>query len=166
MVKRKDTLILEPAPNQEFAEHGRTDVIRWDVFSISDGEVLRLRFDSVNSDWRQGVWLRTDRSIIVGSQDYEQVVLWQDTAPPVVELTCSSKDGLLDVYNVWCSGRPHTRMESHSASSGMLIEELPNGRRYQCNDIGFETQFDKLVFRLERTAQQVHPDHSAKKLKI
>jgi hypothetical protein len=32
----------------------------------------------------------------------------------------------------------------------MLVEELPNGRRYCCNDIGFDTDFSKLIFRLEK----------------
>jgi hypothetical protein len=30
--------------------------------------------------------------------------------------------------------------------SGMRIDELPNGRRYYCNEIGFETEFDRLIF--------------------
>jgi hypothetical protein len=32
----------------------------------------------------------------------------------------------------------------------MLVDELPSGRRYRCNDFGFDTAFDKLVFRVER----------------
>jgi hypothetical protein len=37
-----------------------------------------------------------------------------------------------------------------ASSSGMLIEEMPSGRRYRCNGIGFDTHFDKLVFRIEK----------------
>jgi hypothetical protein len=32
----------------------------------------------------------------------------------------------------------------------MRVEELERARRYRCNDIGFDTAFDKLVFRIER----------------
>jgi hypothetical protein len=31
----------------------------------------------------------------------------------------------------------------------MLVEEIPNGKRFRCNDIGFATNFDKIVFRIE-----------------
>jgi hypothetical protein len=32
----------------------------------------------------------------------------------------------------------------------MRVTELPTGWRFGCNDIGFETAFDKLIFRIER----------------
>jgi hypothetical protein len=40
-------------------------------------------------------------------------------------------------------------MESQALSSGMKIENVTGGRRYGCNDLGFDTAFDKLVFRLQ-----------------
>ena len=73
--------------------------------------------------------------------------LWVDTAPPEVVAHCMTADGNLSVYNIWDSGRGRGR-ESQAHSSGMLVEDLPDGRRYRCNDIGFDTNFDKLVFRI------------------
>ena len=78
------------------------------------------------------------------------VTLWIDSAPPEVICQCTTADGLLSIYNIWDSGRGYGT-ESQRSSSGMLVEDLPNGRRYRCNDIGFETNFDKIVFRIETT---------------
>lgn len=45
-------------------------------------------------------------------------------------------------------GRGRER-ESHSASSGMVVEVLDDDwRRYVCNDIGLDPDFSKLVFPL------------------
>jgi hypothetical protein len=77
-----------------------------------------------------------------------QLDLWQDTAPPVVEVRCESTDGLLRLYNIWQSGRG-PGVESRSATSGMLVEVLEDGsRRYRCHDIGFDPDFDKLILRV------------------
>jgi hypothetical protein len=32
----------------------------------------------------------------------------------------------------------------------MLLEDLPNGRRYHCNDGKADEDFDDIVFRIER----------------
>ena len=34
--------------------------------------------------------------------------------------------------------------------SGMLVEEKDGKRTYRCNDYGVETNFDKLVFTIEK----------------
>ena len=94
------------------------------------------------------MWLRTDRGLLVNDQFGPSVELWVDTAPPEVVAHCMTGDGNLSVYNIWDSGRGRGR-ESQGHSSGMLVEDLPDGRRYRCNDIGFDTNFDKLVFRIQ-----------------
>jgi len=139
--------------NTAFAERGRSDVIKWEAIPVGDGEVLTLHFESVASPWRQGVWLRTDRGITINGQTAPSMVLWQDTASAVVLFTCHCTNGFLSFYNVWYSAKTATEMESPSYSSGMLAEELPDGLRYRCNDIGFDTQFQKLVFSIRRTTK-------------
>lgn len=125
----------------------RDDVIRWDVLPIRDGETLRLVFESKNSDWEQGVRLATDSGVEGEDWSGRGVRLWYDHSPREVVFICHTKDGFLSVYNIWDRGKgPQSQMHS----SGMLVEELPTGRRYHCNDIGFDTEFDKLVFRIER----------------
>ena len=137
--------------NNAFKERGRADVVMIDVLSVSDGEVIKLLFESKNSAWRQGVWMKTDECVVVSQQRCSSLQLWQDTAPREVFIECHTKSGLLHLYNIWDKG---SGSSSQSWSSGMLVEELSNGRRYRCNDIGFDTDFAKLVFRIERVPRQ------------
>lgn len=135
--------------NSTWREKGWPDVVMWDIFPVRNEETLRLVFESQNSIWRQGVWLKTDSGVIIGRTHCPSAVLWMDTAPTEVYFTCFTSDGFLSIYNKWDSKRG-LGSESQSISSGMLIEELGKGRRYKCNDIGFNTIFDKIVFRIER----------------
>lgn len=123
-------------------------VVLWDVFPIVDGEKLMVTFESKNSDWSQGIWLMSDRGLEVDGIRNKSLLLWYETAPMIVDVVCYTKNCLLSVYNVWDRG---FGKNSQAQSSGMLVEELVNGRRYKCNDIGFDTKFDKLIFRIERT---------------
>lgn len=146
----KFELPCERAMNVAFKEKGRTDVVMIDVFPINDGDRLTLTFESVNSAWRHGVWLKTDGFLMVDGQKCSSVDIWQDTAPSEVLIECKTHNGSLHLYNIWDEG---SCRESQSWTSGMLIEDLPHGRRYRCNDFGFETDFDKLIFRLERVTR-------------
>jgi hypothetical protein len=139
--------------NTAFSERGRTDVIKWEAMPVTDGEVLTLHFESVDSPWRQGVWLRTDAGITVNGQRAPSMTIWQDIAPSIVPFTCHTSNGFLSFYNIWYSRRLATEVESLSHSSGMLAEEILGGFRYRCNDIGFNTQFQKLVFSIQRTTE-------------
>lgn len=130
-----------------FKEKGREDVVLIDAFPIHDGELLRLVFEHKQSPWRQGVYLKTDRTLTINNLEFPAFQLWSDTSPSEVLIECRTSNGALTVFNVWDR---HGHMESQRWSSGMLVEELDNGRRYRCNDLGFETDFSKLVFRIER----------------
>lgn len=135
--------------NTAFSDEGVDGVVKIDVFPIQDGDVLELVIESVNSTWRQGVWLRSDNGMLINGQQCPSATIWQDTAPDRVRMQCKTKDGCLHIYNVWDRGMGKDAL---AWSSGMLVEELANGRRYRCNDIGFETLFNKLVFRIERVS--------------
>jgi len=134
--------------NPEFAARGMADVVWWDIFPVQDGEIIRVTFESVNSELPQGLWLRTDRGLDINGQHCKSAALWHETAPTDVLCKCHTSDGNLSVYNMFIDATG-VQMDQ-AASSGMLVEELPCGRRYRCNDIGFDTAFDKLVFRVER----------------
>ncbi len=129
-------------------EGGRRDVILWEVIDVQDGEVVTLIFESKKSPYRQGVWLYTDRGIVIEGELCPSLELWSDTAPRRVPLECHTSTGKLSFYNIW---DPGSCPSSQCHSSGMLVTELPNGRRYRCNDIGFDGKFDQLVFRIERS---------------
>lgn len=131
--------------NQAF--EGRTDVIKWDIQKITNGQILKITFVSKNSPKRQGVRIATDKGIEVNGEVFPSIQLWEDTAPKEVVCKCYTEDGFLSIYNMWDKGKGP---ESQSHSSGMLIKEDGNILVYQCNDIGFETNFDKLVFTIEK----------------
>jgi hypothetical protein len=133
--------------NAEFAKRGLESVVKWDILPVLNDEIIRVVFEEINSVWRQGMWLRTDRGLEVNAEVCPSIVLWYDTSPKEVFCRCLTSDGCLSVYNIWDKGDGRN---SQALSSGMLTEELPNGRRYRCNDIGFDTRFDKLVVRIER----------------
>jgi len=139
--------------NSAFRERGRDDVVKWDIFPIVDGELIRVIIEDTNSSWRQGIRLQTDKGIIVNNQMSGVIVLWTDTLPTEVVICCKTENGCLSIYNVWDSHRG-LNIESQKLSSGMLIEQYENGRRYFCNDIGFDTNFDKLIFRIERVGRK------------
>ncbi len=124
-------------------------VVMLDVVEVREGDELTITFEESHSDWRQGVWIATTGALETNAVSAAQFTLWRDTAPVSVRLRVIATDGLLRLYNVWDSGRGIQEHESQSATSGMVIEVLPDGaRRYRCNDIGWEPRFDKLVFSL------------------
>ena len=91
-----------------------------------------------------------DGHFLVNATESRQLDIWQDTASGEVLIECHTERPFLHLYNIWDKGG---RRESQSGSSGMLVEKLPAGRRYSCGDIGFDTDFKRLVFRLERLDQ-------------
>lgn len=142
--------------NREFAARGIDNVVSWDIFPVADKEVIRIVFESCDSERRQGIWLRTDKGIDVEGQHGKSIVLWYDTSPGEVFCTCYTNDGCLSVYNKYVNERG--QVMSQAAGTGMLIEDIPNGRRYMCNDTGFDTDFRRLVFRIERVGEDVTGD--------
>ncbi len=134
-------------PNQNLTGPAGEPVIMLDIVEVREGDELTIAFEESNSDWRQGVWLATSGKLEANEVSASQFTLWKDTAPTSVRVRVLATDGLLRLYNVWDSGRGIRDHESQSATSGMVIEDLPDGgRRYRCNDIGWEPKFDKLVF--------------------
>lgn len=138
-----------PVSNPALSGPNGEDVLMVDVLPTTDGAELRITFEHVGSDWRQGVWLATEGELEVNGVRSSQLVLWQDTAPSTVRVRVVEGDGKLRLYNVWDSGRGISDHESQSATSGMLVEAAADGaRRYRCNDIGYDPAFDSLVFTL------------------
>lgn len=131
--------------NKEYAKRGLDNVVHWDVIPVANNQMVTLIFEQVNSKCRQGVWLSCDNGIMIENTTYKCIDLWYDTAPSVVTFTCYTSNGLLSVYNIFdLKGRM-----SLGASSGMLVEEQDNLRRYRCNDYGYDGDFTKLIFRIQ-----------------
>lgn len=128
----------------------RTDIVRWDVQQIKQEQILKLEFISKNSPFRQGVRIAIDAGdgiIEVNGQESKAIQIWEDTAPKEVIFKCKSKEGLLSIYNIWDEGRGR---QSLSYTSGMILEEVGKKITYKCNDFGYDANFDKLVFSIEK----------------
>ena len=124
------------------------EVVKIEALPIVAGQSVHLVLEGSDSPWRQGVRFVTEGVLGVAGVEAPQLDIWTDTAPPEVQISCVETDGLLRFYNVWQSGR-RPGVESRSATSGMLAEDLGDGwRRYACSDIGLELDFMKLVFRI------------------
>ena len=119
-----------------------------DRLKVTDGQRLKLTFESMNADWRQGICLTTDIGFVVNNQTIKKAtVVWFDTAPQEVFLKVHTKNGECQVKNVWDTG--DGVMESWHNGAAMIVEEIVSGRRYKCNDGQADDDFDDIVFRLE-----------------
>lgn len=119
-----------------------------DELPISAKVRMRIYFEQANSKWRQGIALMTTGSFEIAGQEVKRgLALWQDTAPQEVELVIRSQSAVLQVKNIWDVGDGIT--ESWHNGAAMIVEEIPNGRRYRCNDGQPNDDFDDIIFRLE-----------------
>lgn len=119
-----------------------------DRLSVTDGQTLKVTFQSVNSDWRQGIGFDTDGSFdVVGKAIEKKIVLWHDTAPQELLLAVHTRKGECMVKNVWDVG--DGVIQSWHNGAAMIVQELRNGRRYRCNDGRADDDFDDLVFSIE-----------------
>jgi hypothetical protein len=119
-----------------------------DRLKIGPSASIRLIFESVDADWRQGISLTIDGCFEVNGQKIEKsIVLWQDSAPQEVALSVLSKKGELQVKNVWDVG--DGTIHSWHNGAAMIVEGDELSRRYLCNDGRADDDFNDLVFRLE-----------------
>ncbi len=128
---------------------GKT-IVMWDQMPLPEGEVrIRYRILSTNSEWRQGISLSTEGELEFGEG---QIIskgwadIWEDHLDPEGDFICRSKNNLLDVKNVWDTG--NGCVDSWYNGAAIWIEEIPNGRRYHCNDGHPDDDFDDIVFEL------------------
>jgi hypothetical protein len=135
--------------SKSLAGPGGEPAIMIEALPIVAGQQVLLRFDSAHSGWRQGVFMATAGMLATADTRSSQLILWNDTAPAETSIAVVETDGRLVLYNVWDSGRGRGRFESQSHTSGMIVEERPDGwLRYSCTDIGVEPDFGRLVFRV------------------
>lgn len=144
--------------SKEWAERGRTEVVEWDVQPICSEQLIKITFISQNSPHYQGVRIGVDFGKggieIEGSfYHHDASVVWEPSTPKQLVWKCLTNKGLLSIYNIrvekehW-SGHPF--MYALSRGCGMLIEQYGDSLIYHCNDVGFDTNFDKLVFSIEK----------------
>ena len=135
--------------NKTFEKLGNSAVVHWDVLPINKEQEICLQIISTNSMYRQGIRLAIgvgEGYIEINGVRSKEMYVWEDTAPKNVHIKCVSEEGLLSIYNVFDLGKGGRR--SLVDSSGMLVEQQNNRIVYKCNDAGFQTNFDKLIFQI------------------
>ncbi len=120
-----------------------------DVISLNAfGHTFKLTFEACDSEWRQGVLLKSKGNIHIDNQEIgNSVVLWQDTCPTVVEVSVPANSIELEIRNVWDTGSGVTH--SWHGGAAMRFEELDHGKRYFCNDGHLDDDLNDLIFKLE-----------------
>jgi hypothetical protein len=130
---------------------GKT-LVMFDDFPTEGARRLRLVFEECTSEWRQGVALRFQGKVKVNGQIIRRgFMLWHDTAPRTVELELIGKIASIQVKNIWDVG--NGVIESWHNGAAMIVEILPEGRRYRCNDGFADDDFNDVVFCIERVAE-------------
>ncbi|TWT40064.1 hypothetical protein [Botrimarina hoheduenensis] len=131
-------------------EYQGNTLVMGDDFPTEGTIRLRLVFEACNGEWRQGVCLKVLGEGIFSANGHESpyFTFWQDTAPPVVEFEVVGDVSDIDVKNVWDVG--DGVMDSGHNGAAMIVEEIPNGRRYRCNDGYADDDFDDIIFHIER----------------
>ncbi len=115
---------------------------------LSNRVFLKIEFVSTNSKWKQGIVLQTKGKFEVNSNMISnKIVLWEHTAPKIVETSVISNDELLIVYNVWQT-EDGTVHYWHNGGA-MYVEEVDGIRIYHCNDGFADDDFDDIIFILE-----------------
>ncbi len=126
-----------------FKDKGHDRVVKIEAMPIDGPQRLRLIFESCNAPRPQGVWLRSDESMLIDGQEFATAEFWADAGPDHYDFTC--KGTVLWLYNIWLDGDAR---RSQAFSSGMLVEEVSGGRRYRCQDFGPGADCSRLVFRI------------------
>ena len=129
---------------------GKT-LVMFNDFPMEGAKRLCLVFEECKNKWRQGVALGFEGKFKVNGQIISKgMVLWYDTAPQTVELEVIGKISTIEVKNVWDVG--DGVIHSWHNGAAMIVDLLPNGRRYRCNDGLADDNFNDIVFRLEHVA--------------
>jgi len=135
---------------QTIKHKGKT-ISMWDRFPILQNNVkAKYKIISTDSEWRQGFAIRTNGSVIFNDVQQKKkkdwIAIWEDIALWEDEFVVKSKNGLLDVKNIWDIG--NGVVESWTNGGAMYYEEIPNGRRYYCNDGHFDDDFNDIIFEI------------------
>ena len=129
----------------------------FDKLPIEESTIYLLTFEKTNSEWKQGIALDTEGIIEIENKMFKnkKIILWETTAPKQVKFIThpTKKPCFLFIYNIWDVGDGISQSGYNGAA--MIVEEIPNGRRYYCNDGHPDENFDDIVFTREliRTEQ-------------
>jgi hypothetical protein len=109
---------------------------------------IRITFISTDSPWKQGIGLKTAGNFEVNNKSiFNNIVLWEDTAPKELEIIVKSKNGMLFIYNVWDTG-DGTMHYGHNGGA-MYVENALGVKVYNCNDGYPDDDLNDLIFTVQ-----------------
>ena len=114
---------------------------------------MRLVFKNRKGEWQEGAGEGNDGRFVVDGKAVsgrQSVVFWQSKDWNMVEFKVVGDATAIAIHNAWDCG--NGTMHSGHNGAAMIVEPLPNGRRYRCNDGFADDDFDDIVFRLERVS--------------
>ena len=138
---------------EPIAYEGRK-IVMLDRYPARLGQRLLVTIESTDSPWPQGVGI-SEGVRVFGERD-KAVVVWEyssidpdrreeerSSLPWSFEVECRNKQGFLSFYNMTeFKGRHEWWTRGHA----LFVEELENGRRYNCNDFAPDDDFNDLIF--------------------
>jgi hypothetical protein len=115
------------------------------------GISICLMFQDRTGKWKRGAHEGEDGHIVVGGKTASGrngIAFWQSKDWNAVEFGVLGTASIINIYNLWDCG--NGVVHSWLNGAAMIVEEIPNGRRYRCNDAEADDDFDDIIFRLER----------------
>ncbi|WP_053732641.1 hypothetical protein [Nocardia sp. NRRL S-836] len=131
---------------------GQRVTMTYELPDPADGQTLRIAFTGARRDRREGLVVKARGGVLeVNGQRLAEVVLWTDTAPPLVELTVrrSGRGGLLvRMWNTWVDDAGVD--QAWVGNAGIVVEETGDGAVLRCSDGYDDPSFDDLVVTVAR----------------
>ena len=134
--------------------HAGTEIVMADRVPAKLNEVLTVTIESTRSRWPQGIGIST--GLMVFGERVARAVIWEyfslppterahrtSALPFTFEVTCRNRAGALMFYNM--AERDH-RADWWHAGCAMRVSSAPGVRRYHCNDVDLDDDFDDIVF--------------------
>ncbi|MDX8430216.1 MAG: hypothetical protein SNF33_00165 (plasmid) [Candidatus Algichlamydia australiensis] len=133
---------------------------RFDNFAIENGESLVICIESTNSKNTQGVAVDITGSCMFNGREWNQgkgvfMVFWEKSEvydPKNIELKICSTKGSVKIRNIWESTdhRGSSFVDYGRYGSAMILEEIPGGKKYSCNDWTPDENFDDIIFTVKK----------------
>lgn len=136
-----------------------------DFIPFEDRDSFLITFEKTNSEWKQGIGLDVNGDFEINKIKYGcKIVLWEDNYPQGVIITiCKEKTdkrslkrqkltNAFYIKNIWDMGEGRTSFWINGAA--MISEEIPNGRRYYCNDGHPDENFEDIIFTIQKIPAQ------------
>ncbi len=131
-----------------------------DKFPVKNNEKLRVSIEKTHSEWKQGISIAVEGKCEINGEVFQKgklvyMIFWEDTAPKQIDLTIFTKKNFVWIKNIWENidfrGVKFTSSGVHG--SAMIVEEIPNGRRYYCNDGHPDENFDDIIFSIQKISK-------------